>query len=84
MSLRKIDIETVRNSIGHHIGNRVQIKMNRGRHKIDITEGILKEAYPSIFIVEVDKKTDEVPRKVSFSYTDILTKDIQMFLCKAS
>jgi len=84
MSIQKIDIDTVRNSVGNHIGRRVRIKMNRGRHKIDITEGILKEAYPSIFIVEVDKETDGSKRKVSFSYTDILTKDIQMLLCKAS
>jgi len=84
MSIRKIDIDTVRNSVGNHIGRRVRIKMNRGRHKIDITEGILKEAYPSIFIVEVDKMSEGTKRKVSFSYTDILTKDIQMLLCKAS
>lgn len=84
METRKVDIDRVRKSVGNHIGNRVRIKMNRGRHKIDITEGILKEAYPSIFIVEVREDGDVLPRKISFSYTDILTRDIQMLLCRAS
>lgn len=81
MIMRQADIEKVRRSIGHRLGNRVMVRMNKGRHKIDITEGVLKEAYPSIFVIEVNDKVDELPRMLSFSYADILTKDVQMKLC---
>lgn len=63
-----------------HQGNKVKIRANRGRHKIDVTEGIIRETYPSIFLVEVENKLDDTTQKISFSYTDVLTKDVQMQL----
>ena len=33
------DINKVRRSVGMNIGSKVKIRANRGRHKIDITEG---------------------------------------------
>lgn len=74
------DIKKVRLSVGKNIGNKVKIRANRGRHKIDVTEGIISEAYPSIFLVEVENKLDDTVQTVSFSYTDVLTKDVQMQL----
>ena len=38
------------------------------------------ETYPSIFLVEVENKLDDTVQTVSFSYTDVLTKDVQMQL----
>lgn len=74
------DIKKVRLSVGKNIGNKVKIRANRGRHKIDVTEGIISEAYPSIFLVEIENKLDDTVQTVSFSYTDVLTKDVQMQL----
>ena len=74
------DIKKVRISVGKNIGNKVKIRANRGRHKIDVTEGIISEAYPSIFLVEIENKLDDTVQTVSFSYTDVLTKDVQMQL----
>ena len=72
------DIQKVKFSLDRNIGNRVKIRANRGRHKIDITEGVISETYPSIFLVEVENKLDDTVQTVSFSYTDVLTKDVQM------
>ena len=44
------------------------------------TEGVISETYPSIFLVEVENKLDDTVQTVSFSYTDVLTKDVQMQL----
>lgn len=83
MIMKQEDINKVRASVGRQLGNKVLIKLDKGRHKIDVTEGIIKEAYPSIFIIEVEGDSVEDPTKMlSFSYTDILTKDIRMTLCK--
>lgn len=78
--MSQADILRVRSSVDQNIGNKVKIRANRGRHKIDATEGIIRETYPSIFLVEVENKLDDTTQKISFSYTDVLTKDVQMQL----
>lgn len=74
------DIKKVKSSLDKNIGNRVKIRSNRGRHKIDVAEGVICETYPSIFLVEIFNKLDDSTQKMSFSYTDVLTKDVQMQL----
>lgn len=74
------DIMKVKSSLDKNIGNKVKIRANRGRHKIDVAEGIISETYSSIFLVEVINKIDDTTQKISFSYTDVLTKDVQMQL----
>lgn len=74
------DIRKVKLSVDKNIGNRVKIRANRGRHKIDVTEGVISETYPSIFLVEVINALDDTKQKISFSYTDVLTNDVQMQL----
>lgn len=78
--MSQADILRVRSSVDQNIGNKVKIRANRGHHKIDVTEGIIRETYPSIFLVEVENKLDDTTQKISFSYTDVLTKDVQMQL----
>ena len=57
--MSQADILRVRSSVDQNIGNKVKIRANRGRHKIDVTEGIIRETYPSIFLVEVENKLDD-------------------------
>ena len=75
------DVMKVRHSVDKHIGSRVKIRANRGRHRIDVTEGVISETYPSVFLVKVENKLDSSIQTMSFSYTDVLTKDLQMTLC---
>lgn len=79
--MKQVDISRFRASVKHRLGNRVKISTNKGRHKTDVTEGVLKEAYNSIFTVEVDNGRDTLPQVCSFTYTDVLTEQIQMTLC---
>ena len=76
------DFEKVRTSVAAQCGNKVVIKLDRGRNKVDVQEGIIKAAYPSVFTVLVDDKVSgNPPQLLSFSYTDIITKEIRMKLC---
>ena len=80
--MKQQDISKVRASVSQQCGNRVVIQLDRGRNKFDIQKGTLKDAYPSVFTVLVDDEKDEnPPQLLSFSYTDIITKDIRMKLC---
>lgn len=53
-------------------GLRVKIKVNRGRNKIELIEGILENAYPNIFTVR--KLSGELN---SFSYADIIANNVK-------
>ncbi len=79
--MKQADVSKVRREIVNHIGSRVKIKANKGRNKMDITEGIITETYPSIFLIQIDDAGSDSVKTVSFSYADVLTKDVQMMLC---
>lgn len=77
--MKKELLEGLRLAIDQQLGKKVKIKVNRGRHRIDVSEGVLKEAYANVFVVEVDGKEESL-RRLSFSYIDVITKDVQMTL----
>ena len=75
-------LNKVRASVRQQCGNRDVIQLDRGRNKIDIQEGLIQGSYPSVFTELVDDEREEnPPQLMSFSYTDIITKDIRMKLC---
>ena len=79
--MEQAKISKVRASVHQQCGNRVKIQLDRGRNKVDIQEGVIQKAYPSVFTILVDDEQDNAPQLLSFSYTDIITKDIRMKLC---
>lgn len=79
--VKQSDLNKVRQAVISHVGSRVKVKANKGRHKVDVTEGVISETYPSIFLVTIDSTIEETARTVSFSYTDVLTKDVRLILC---
>jgi uncharacterized protein Veg len=81
MMIKQADVSKVRREIIRHVGSRVKIKANKGRNKMDITEGIISETYPSIFLIRIDDDNSDSVKTMSFSYADVLTKDVQMMLC---
>ena len=80
--MEQAELNRVRASVFQQCGNRVRIQLDRGRNKVDVQEGVIQKAYPSVFTVLVDDVRDEnPPQLLSFSYIDIVTKDIRMRLC---
>lgn len=79
--MEQAQISKVRASVHQQCGNRVKIQLDRGRNKVDIQKGVIQKAYPSVFTILVDDEQDNAPQLLSFSYTDIITKDIRMKLC---
>ncbi len=69
----KKDVETC-------VGEKVRLKANKGRKKTFIKEGILESTYPCIFVVKFDSDQDSF-RRVSYSYSDILTETVELTVC---
>ena len=79
--ITQLDLQRVRQSINQQIGNRIKISANRGRHKFETAQGIIRETYPNIFLVEIEDESGKDQNKtVSFSYQDVITKDVRMML----
>lgn len=79
--IEKSDLFQIKKDIENCIGEKVQLKANKGRKKSVIREGILENTYPSIFIVKFENDY-ETTRRVSYSYTDVLTKAVELIVCK--
>lgn len=76
------EIFQVRQQINEHIGSRVRIRAQKGRKRVVIKEGVLENTYPSIFVVKVENQEQQTFRTVSYSYTDLLTHNVELSLCK--
>lgn len=77
----KSDLFQIKKNIETCIGEKVQLKANKGRKKAFIKEGVIENSYPSIFIIKFENDY-ETTRRVSYSYTDILTKAVELVICK--
>ena len=74
------DVFHVRSDIQRIIGSKVRLETNKGRHKSVIDRGVIANVYPSIFTVQLSDGPDS-SRKLSFSYTDVLTNAVEITLC---
>jgi len=77
----KNELTQIKKDIETCIGQKVQLRTNKGRKKTFIKEGVLENTYPSIFVVKFENDF-ETTRRVSYSYTDILTKAVELVICK--
>ena len=76
----RTDVFHVRNDIQKIIGSTVKLETNKGRQKSVISRGVVSNVYPSIFTVQLSDGAD-TSRKLSFSYTDVLTNTVEITLC---
>ncbi|WP_026702348.1 Veg family protein [Salibacterium aidingense] len=67
----------IKESLDANVGKKITVVANGGRKKTIKRSGLLEETYPSVFIVKLDKDKHSVER-ISYSYTDVLTKTIQL------
>lgn len=79
--IEKSDLFQIKKDIETCVGEKIQLKANKGRKKAFIKEGIVENTYPSIFIVKFENEY-ETTRRVSYSYTDILTRAVEIVICK--
>ncbi|GIW48718.1 MAG: hypothetical protein JG776_1682 [Caloramator sp.] len=70
-------LDAIKKNIDEHVGEKVLLKANNGRKKVLVKEGILEQTYPNIFVVRVEA-SDNTSRVISYSYSDILTKNVQI------
>lgn len=82
--IEKSDLMQVKRSLQSHIGKKVRLTSKKGRKKAVVRQGVIESTYPSIFTIRLDNLPDDISenRRVSFSYTDVLTKSVEIVIYK--
>ncbi|CAJ1226233.1 MULTISPECIES: Veg family protein [Levilactobacillus] len=70
-------LANIKNKLDGRIGEKLMVIAQAGRKKTTERHGILRETYPAVFVVDLDQNENSFER-VSYSYTDILTKNIEV------
>lgn len=70
----KTDITNLKTDIIDKVGQKIIVKGSLGRSKAFEKEATIEKAYPNIFVV----KYEENERNVTYSYTDVLTRTVQV------
>ncbi|MDF4143088.1 Veg family protein [Lactobacillus kefiranofaciens] len=68
-------IITIKNKLDSHLGDTLTVVAQAGRKKVTKRRGVLKETFPAVFVVDLDQHQNNFKR-VSYSYTDLLTRSI--------
>lgn len=71
-------ISEIKKDLETFVGSKIRLKANRGRNRIVEREGILESIYPNIFVVKLDER--KIERRVSYSYADVLTETVELFV----
>ncbi|WP_294955756.1 Veg family protein [uncultured Lactobacillus sp.] len=68
-------IMTIKSKLDSHLGDSLTVVARAGRKKVTKRRGILKNTFPAVFVVDLDQDSNNFEH-VSYSYTDLLTKNI--------
>ncbi|MBP5159973.1 MAG: Veg family protein [Lachnospiraceae bacterium] len=71
-------VSTIKKTIISNVGKKVQIRTNLGRNRYDLSEGVIDKTYPCVFLVKLDNDSNDLAKTVSYSYTDVLTKEVEL------
>lgn len=67
----------IKEKLDNHLGQELIVIAQAGRKKVIRRKGVLKKTYPAVFVVDLDQQQNNFER-VSYSYTDLLTKNIEL------
>lgn len=70
-------INTIKHKLDSHLGDTLTVVAQAGRKKVTKRRGILRETFPAVFVVDLDQDKNNF-KHVSYSYTDLLTKNIAL------
>ena len=70
----KSDIANLKTDIIEKVGQKIIVRGSLGRSRAFEKEATIEKAYPNIFVV----KYEENDRNVTYSYTDVLTRTVEV------
>lgn len=78
-----VTLASIKEDLENRIGSEIMLVAQTGRKRQTERRGVLTETYPAVFVVDLDPEENSFER-VSYSYSDILTKTVEIeFLSEA-
>lgn len=79
----KIELSKIKSDLEDNIGSKIKFASKKGRKQRIIRQGVIEGAYSNVFVIKVDSgdEIDPVQRRISYSYADILTRNVELALC---
>lgn len=74
--VNKVDL--IRTELADLVGQRIRVRANMGRSRIVERAGTLMQAYPALFVVEVEERRGRRARQ-SYQYVDVLTGTVELY-----
>jgi uncharacterized protein Veg len=75
--IEKMDLYQARRNMETCLGKEVQLKLTLSKKNTLIKNGVVESTYPNIFVVKYSDNNENTSR-VTYSYTDILTKTVEI------
>lgn len=76
MAGEALTLDRIRSNLRAYVGRRVLVKANKGRKRIVERRGTLENMYPDLFLIRLGE--DQHNRSISYTYADILTRDVEI------
>ncbi len=68
-------LTSIKEELENHVGEKIVLRDSGGRRKVFVKNGVIEKTYNSIFVIKLDDSND---RRISYSYSDVLTKTVQI------
>ncbi|MBR2916678.1 MAG: Veg family protein [Clostridia bacterium] len=79
----KKELDRIKSDLKDNIGSKVRFASKKGRKKRAVRNGVIEGTYRNVFVIKVDPIGNEnAERRVSYTYADILTRNVELALCK--
>lgn len=72
-----MSLTDIKQKLDSHIGESLVVVAQAGRKKVTRRKGVLTHTFRAVFVVDLDQNQNNFER-VSYSYTDLLTKNIEL------
>lgn len=72
-------LTVIKKNVENCLGQKVSLRTNKGKRKVNVREGVIEDAFPSVFTVRIEDGLNSA-RTVSYSYSDILTETVEVTL----
>ncbi|MDR2671822.1 MAG: Veg family protein [Coriobacteriales bacterium] len=70
-------VSIIHDKLASITGERLRVRANMGRSRFMECEGVITQAHPQLFIMEVERKRGRITRQ-SYQYVDILTGTVEL------
>ena len=67
-------LTSIKDEMFSYKGRLIKCRTSKGRNKMEVTQGVLLDVYPNLFTMYVESKASTV----SFSYAEILTREVEV------